>query len=408
MPLFGPPNVEKLKATRDVPAIAKALQHKDGAIRAAAARALGSLQETAAIESLVPLLDDPDSDVSQAAAETLIHLGWNPDDEESRAALLVASRDVDGLARLGPAGVAPLVELLKREARRAPGEDVGAAAGFNPNDPEGEWRVRVGRPDSADPRWAIIDALRANSVQSVEALVEALDDEDESVDHATWALVEIGGPALKPLLHHCLAGHSRDGSFHTGVVGAIGAIAKSSRERGGAGLVPCLREYSGEVDLGFVSRLAGLAEESAEFEAWAATIETKPSVSTPRAEKQIDRPRATVWETFIDTATWEKWYGSSPQLDPDWQKGAVVRWEGSDPWEVADFVPLERVALASNAGWTTTVWTFSDADNGSTIVVYELVFAPQLTPTDPQSIPVQLEEVLSRLKKVVETKVGAE
>ena len=40
MPLFGPPNIEKLKEKRDVEGLIKALRHKDAKIRCDAAEAL--------------------------------------------------------------------------------------------------------------------------------------------------------------------------------------------------------------------------------------------------------------------------------------------------------------------------------------------------------------------------------
>ncbi len=108
MPLFGPPNVEKLKAKRDIngllhaleeknswlipdnakdallelvepgdlPALLKALQHKHPRVRSVAARCLGKTRQA---EALLPLLrafeEDEDDKVRQAAVEALGLLG---------------------------------------------------------------------------------------------------------------------------------------------------------------------------------------------------------------------------------------------------------------------------------------------------------------------------------------------
>lgn len=55
MPLFGPPNIEKLKARKDVKGLAKALQ--DHRTVAEAAAALGWLQDASAVPPLIAALD---------------------------------------------------------------------------------------------------------------------------------------------------------------------------------------------------------------------------------------------------------------------------------------------------------------------------------------------------------------
>lgn len=53
MPLFGPPNIEKMQAKRDVNGLIKALSHKDDDIKCDAAKALGEIGDPVAV---VPLL----------------------------------------------------------------------------------------------------------------------------------------------------------------------------------------------------------------------------------------------------------------------------------------------------------------------------------------------------------------
>jgi HEAT repeat protein len=84
MPLFGPPNVEKLKAKRDAPGLIKALGYqKDGHVREAAAEALGQIRDARAVEPLIAALKDPYANVRKAAAEALEALGWQPDRTET-------------------------------------------------------------------------------------------------------------------------------------------------------------------------------------------------------------------------------------------------------------------------------------------------------------------------------------
>ena len=72
MPLFGPPNVEKLKAKRDVKGLIKALGYQeDDEIRSRAAAALGEIGDTRAVEPLIAALKDSRYSVGQQAALAL-------------------------------------------------------------------------------------------------------------------------------------------------------------------------------------------------------------------------------------------------------------------------------------------------------------------------------------------------
>jgi len=70
--LFGPPNVEKLKAKSDVKGLIKALGYeKDSRVRRDAAGALGKIGDARAVEPLIAALKDEDKDVRTAAARVL-------------------------------------------------------------------------------------------------------------------------------------------------------------------------------------------------------------------------------------------------------------------------------------------------------------------------------------------------
>lgn len=57
--LFGPPDVQKLKANRDIDGLIKALDYeKDLSVRSAAADALGKTGDAPAVEPLITVLKD--------------------------------------------------------------------------------------------------------------------------------------------------------------------------------------------------------------------------------------------------------------------------------------------------------------------------------------------------------------
>jgi HEAT repeat protein len=81
MPLFGPPNIDKLKAKRDVKGLIKALGYERAAVkdkaegvRYYAARALGQIGDARAVEPLIAMLKDNWRTVREAAAEALDNL----------------------------------------------------------------------------------------------------------------------------------------------------------------------------------------------------------------------------------------------------------------------------------------------------------------------------------------------
>jgi hypothetical protein len=71
MSLFGPPDVEKLKAVRDVKGLLSALAYKKSEVRCRAADALGELKDARAVEPLIVALKDEAAPVRKAAAEAL-------------------------------------------------------------------------------------------------------------------------------------------------------------------------------------------------------------------------------------------------------------------------------------------------------------------------------------------------
>ena len=168
MPLFGPPNVDKLYAKRDVKKLIKALGYKDASVRTSAVRALGDLDDVQAIEALSAALLDDDKRVR----------GWS----------------ADALGKIGDVrAVEPLLVLLRGK------------------DEDGWVRLRA-----ADALGKIGDG------QAVRPLMNALNDVDYKVrEGAASALVKIGSPAVEPLCA-ALKGDDHAGSF--GALVALGNI----------------------------------------------------------------------------------------------------------------------------------------------------------------------------------------
>jgi HEAT repeat protein len=183
MPIFGPPNANKLQAKGDVPGLIKALGFKkDPAVRRDAAAALGQLGDSRAVEPLLAALSDVEPEVRASVAAALGLLGelsavepligaLQDDDPSVRTAAALA------LGGLGPAlagigddrAVLPLI-LALQDGFAAVRE--GASVGLG----------RMGSP-------------------AVAPLLAALRGQDLAVRKgATEALVRIGFPAIEPLV----------------------------------------------------------------------------------------------------------------------------------------------------------------------------------------------------------------
>jgi len=187
MGLFGPPDVARLEARRDVKGLIGALGYsKDGSVRRSAALALGRSGDTRAVGPLIAALEDPSTYAAQAAATALGEIG----DARAVEPLIAATRGRDealGRAAVGSLGVIgvpavmPLIALLGTTdgtAREAAGEALALIGG-----PAVEPLVAalgghtVGKPAAK--------ALALIGVPAVEPLVVALTDPDDAVRRAT-------------------------------------------------------------------------------------------------------------------------------------------------------------------------------------------------------------------------------
>jgi HEAT repeat protein len=115
MPLFGPPNIEKLKAKRDVNGLIKAMTYKrNDWVRKGAAITLGDLGDRSAVEPLIAALDDPWYGVRQSAAQALGKIG-DPRAVDPLIQLIKKGKDNSreaAVTALGEIGDARAVEVL--------------------------------------------------------------------------------------------------------------------------------------------------------------------------------------------------------------------------------------------------------------------------------------------------------
>jgi HEAT repeat protein len=266
MPLFGPPDVHKLRAKRDVPGLIDALGYKKDSKEAIdaryyAAEALGLLGDHRAVEPLLGVLWDKSLDVRYVAAEALGRLrderALDPLADLLKAHLpyeedpfpRVCEEAIKALGRLGDRrAIEPLLrvfdspnEALRREAADAL-DKVGWAPDFGPSGAS-YWAVRrdwlkcidIGGP-AVGPLGLYLRAVDANSrLRAVETLGE------------------IGDPRAVPALTQAL----KDWRFtkRDAIVHALAAIGDTTAVHA---LVECLSQD--DIRPAAVKALSGMGE----------------------------------------------------------------------------------------------------------------------------------------------------
>ena len=213
MGIFGPPNVSKMSEKHDVRGLTKALTYKkDAGVRTAAAEALGVLADGHAIEPLVEALGDEEKGVREAAARALGKMKnrrvvepliYALDDDDSRVAACAAEA-------LGARADAQAIEPLIRALGYSPEVRNNALAAL----------VKIGAPavvplieaygyEKKEAKEAIIAALgrigaardRPGATRkATAALIERLEYTAKFREPFVKALVEIGEPAIEPLI----------------------------------------------------------------------------------------------------------------------------------------------------------------------------------------------------------------
>jgi HEAT repeat protein len=197
MPLFGPPNVEKLKEKREISKLIKALEYKDFSVRESVARALGEIGDTNAIGPLCSALADEDAAVVVAARDALVKIG-----EPSVEVLLdvlkkgdeMANKpSIQALVKIGTPAVEGLLAAAKdtnQLFRRAAIEALVKIEISTMIEPLTE----ALRDDDKDVRKMVVEVLRQiDDERTVELLQIALEDEDSALRfEAACVLGEFG------------------------------------------------------------------------------------------------------------------------------------------------------------------------------------------------------------------------
>ena len=173
MGIFGPPNIDKLKARKNINGLIEALMYEDEDVRWRAVEALGEIGKPA-VEPLIGTLKDESSNVRSEAAWALVDTSkpaeaLEPLNEACKESYVLVGT-IDTLGKIGDKrAVEPLTKVLKNENLFVRGRATVALA-------------MIGKP-------------------AVESLIEALKDEVVNVRWcAAKALVKIGKPAVKPLI----------------------------------------------------------------------------------------------------------------------------------------------------------------------------------------------------------------
>jgi HEAT repeat protein len=233
--LFGPPNIEKLEAKRDVRGLIKALSYKKDwkkvpqkaaealgrirdpraveqliaalkdeeiGVREAAAKALGEISDPRAVEPLIAALRD--KEVREAAAKALDKLGWQPDKSEAGATYWIVKRQWDRCVEIGIPAVEPLIKVLKDDRDVAAAKALGEISDVRAVEP------LIAFAKNLPTRNKVVTAYEATAYEALgrirdsramEPLIAALYGRDRDVrEAATIALERIGTAAVEPLI----------------------------------------------------------------------------------------------------------------------------------------------------------------------------------------------------------------
>lgn len=181
--LFGPPNVAKLKAKKDVDGLLKALNYpKDPNVRRAAAISLAQIKNQAVVKPLIAMLNNPDREIRRIAAPALSQM------VESQAW-------VGFVGLIKEADYTPVVAALKdpeASVRKAAVQLLGLR--INEHTP-GLLIPLLKDPDEAVRQAAILELSATSNEKSLAPLINALKNPEPAVQQgAAQALGEKGDP----------------------------------------------------------------------------------------------------------------------------------------------------------------------------------------------------------------------
>ena len=247
MGLFGP-NVEKLKAKRDINGLIKALDyHKDSSVRIKAAQALGQLGDTRAITSLAHLMRYSNNELRKEVILALKNLNWEPGLDKQGAIYWIEIGQWNQVVQIGAPAVGPLIQALYNRSKR---DDAGRTLQklgspaippliemIESKDQEkcqiaSRVLAQIGLP-AVDPliktlnyfdpdvQKATIAALSSIGLPAIEKLIVALRGDYSQRKFIEDALVQIGKPAVLPLIAG-LQENNYDSDVCARILGEIG------------------------------------------------------------------------------------------------------------------------------------------------------------------------------------------
>lgn len=216
--------------TAAAPILRECLHREAAKVRSSAVTALVNVAGEGALGDVIPLLDDPDAEVRQAAVNALAGLGRVVVAPAlqllTRATAEGALAAADLLGRVEGVTFEDVHSLLRDSAggtRRAATRLLGA---LDDDRATAHLVVRLKDPD-VDVRTEAVRGLgRRGSVAAIPHLISALDDEEPAVSRAAVeAFSQIGAPAIQGLISRLL---TVDGTIREEVVFALAGIGPAA------------------------------------------------------------------------------------------------------------------------------------------------------------------------------------
>jgi len=237
MPLFGPPNTEELKRKRDVKGLIEALSYKENAeVRKQAAKALGEIGDSQAVEPLIAALKD---EARLYAAKALGEIGDPRAVDPLIAALKVESQwtreaAAEALGKIGdPRAVKPLIATaINRDEEWGWVCEAAARALVQIGAPAVEPLIAALKDENKDTRLCAAKALGLiGDSRALEPLIAALEDKDGEVQQAAICVLEkLQNPRAVEAVKECQR-RREHGSFGSRSRAAIARWVKERQRR---------------------------------------------------------------------------------------------------------------------------------------------------------------------------------
>ncbi len=213
MPIFGPPNIEKMKEKKNIKGLVKTLEYNRGdgseQICIEAIRALDEIQDSQAIHPLVKRALYGTQDVKSAAIQALTHFGTPAIDtltESLKSSSPIERRNAaQALKGFGDSAIEPLIASL---SHKTPGirQTATEALGDFQNGQSTSALIALLDDESSHVKSTAVEALKKVGEPAIELLVQALDKQTDNEQR--MIIIEILGgiqdtqviPLLKNLL----------------------------------------------------------------------------------------------------------------------------------------------------------------------------------------------------------------